>query len=285
MKKSNYTFFLGGYDLEMVTIRDLLKKSGIPGENIIDKQLRWGAKVSQYSAEIAEARKQGRKLMLIELENDIELEGGDVVIIDHHDKNAGIDKPTSLEQIWRLLAMDPRQWGRSEYADYPLIAANDRGHVRAMKTLGATQNQMAAIRARDRAAQGITEEEERQGKTAVANHEARCEGELILVKLPHNHTAVVSDLLHADLGGPGYRNLLVISPGEINFFGDGRWICGLDRTFPGGWYGGDLPREGYWGFNFAQPLVEWLESRISDTPPAGAGGFFTSSISRLSSGT
>ena len=42
-------FFLGGYDLEMLTIRELLAAEGAP---FWDKELAWGAQASAYAAEI-----------------------------------------------------------------------------------------------------------------------------------------------------------------------------------------------------------------------------------------
>lgn len=59
--------------------------------------------------------------------------------------------------------------------------------------------------------------------------------------------SVVADRLDAALGGPGYSDLLVISPQEVNFYGSGRTIARLDAAFPGGWRGGELPRRGFWG--------------------------------------
>ena len=50
-----------------------------------------------------------------------------------------------------------------------------------------------------------------------------------------------------DRGGPGFNNLLVISPNQINFYGAGFVIQQLVDKFPAGWYGGELPDRGFWG--------------------------------------
>lgn len=41
--KENYVFFLGGYDLEMKTISEVLQERGC---KLIDHHLTWGAKTS-----------------------------------------------------------------------------------------------------------------------------------------------------------------------------------------------------------------------------------------------
>ena len=50
-------FFLGGQDLEMVTIRDLLAQESCPYH---DKGLGWGARASDYRTEIEAVLAQGQ---------------------------------------------------------------------------------------------------------------------------------------------------------------------------------------------------------------------------------
>lgn len=52
------SFFLGGRDLEMVTIRDLLLASGVDSADVHDAELRWGAKASAYRT--SDERRQQR---------------------------------------------------------------------------------------------------------------------------------------------------------------------------------------------------------------------------------
>lgn len=46
----HYIFFIGGYDLEMVEIRNMLQSHGCA---FFDKKLSWGAKASDYKEELA----------------------------------------------------------------------------------------------------------------------------------------------------------------------------------------------------------------------------------------
>lgn len=232
-------FFLGGNDLEMVTIRDLL--ASVPGVRVIDRQLAWGAKASAYAAEIGEAVARGETPVLIELENDLGLNSAQFIDIDHHGASAGAEASTSLEQVFALLALPPSAWTRW----HALVAANDRGHIPAMREMGATEAEIAQVRAADRAAQGITADQERDAEAAIASAEVVAGGDLVIVRLPHGKTAAVVDRLVMQKTPP--ENVLVLSPGEVNFFGRGDLVHALDARFPGGWKGGALPARGFWG--------------------------------------
>ena len=50
MTDNQYIFFIGGKDLEMETIKQLLSAHN---QSYIDKNLGWGAKTSAYEAEIS----------------------------------------------------------------------------------------------------------------------------------------------------------------------------------------------------------------------------------------
>jgi len=256
----SYHYFLGGNDLEMEAIRRLLRDKGVPVSRVHDKHLDWGAKASDYRKELEDLPEKAVPV-LIELANDLGLDESRIIIVDHHGERAGADRPTSLEQMWRLLEMPPDQWGKGEYADFPLIAANDRGYIPAMRQLGASDEVIADIRRRERAAQGITEEQEQQAEAAI-RHLKTIEDRLTVVHLPHSKTAPVTDRLALR---PGHENILVIAPKEINFFGDGRAICRLHKQYPGGWYGGALPQSGYWGHGRDDIDVEELQTRLLDS--------------------
>lgn len=242
-------FLLGGHDLEMLTIRELLQAHA--PDSFIDKRLGWGAAASAYRVEIEDAWQSGHTPVLVELIDDIGLDER-AVIIDHHGPLAGADKPTALHQVFALLGLPPEAWTRW----IELVAANDRGHIRGMLKVGATMEEIVAIRAADRAAQGITEEQEQQAAKAILSVETACNARLTVVRLPHNRTAAVADRFAPELGGPGYENLLVISLQEVNFFGKGVAISALANEFPGGWYGGSLPEYGFWGHG--EPLPDVL---------------------------
>jgi hypothetical protein len=255
--KPRFVFFLGGRDLEMLTIRDLLQVNGC---QFHDKGLSWGAKTSYYSEEIGACLSNGDIPVLIELQDDLGLDPERVVIVDHHGERAGVDQPTSLHQVFDLLQLPRKAWSRW----FELVAANDRGYIPAMREAGATQEEIVKVRAADRAGQGITAEQEAQGAKAVTQAKVRANGRLTLVHLPHSRTATVTDRLEPALDGPGYQNLLVISPHQLNFFGEGQFIFALNRSFPGGWYGGALPERGFWGHSEPLPTATEMITMIED---------------------
>ena len=151
------------------------------------------------------------------------------------------------------------------------MAANDRGHIRAMLQLRppATREEMLAIRAADRVAQGVTPADEAAARAAIAIRESCAGGRLTLLRLDSRKTSPAADLMEPALGGPGFENLLVLSPGEINFFGNGGVVLELSEAYPGGWFGGGLPDRGFWGSTKAdaESVCTWLSARLE---PAAA---------------
>lgn len=251
-------FFLGGYDLEMQTIRGLLDVYA--PESVYDKQLRWGAKASSYRREIESALTNGKLPVLIELELDFDINPDRVIMVDHHAESAGEQKPTSLEQTVALLNLPKSVWTRR----LQLVSANDRGGIAALVEMGATREEIEQIRAADRVAQGITVEEELAGLPAVAARRTTAGGNLTIVELPHHRTAVVTDLLHTAMGGPGFRNLVVLCPDEVMVEGEGALIVALSRKFPLGWYGGNLPTHGFWGGSYAPAeVIDFLKEILT----------------------
>lgn len=236
-----YAFFLGGRDLEMVEIASLLACRQREGDLRIaavhDLSLSWGAKASDHGDTIWAAHRQGQVPVLIELIEDMPLP--DVFIsIDHHGDRSG--EPSALAQIFDLLELPSSKWTRR----LALVDANDRGHIEAMRAIGASIEEMEAIRADDRRAQGISQDEEESGRATIANIHPDLSGTLLVAHLPHDRTATICDPLA--LSGET-RDLLIFCPLSTQFFGSGERISRLDRTFPGGWRGGQLPLRGYWG--------------------------------------
>jgi len=86
---------------------------------------------------------------------------------------------------------------------------------------------IAVIRKKDRAIQGINEEQEKQAEDAVKNVEIS--DNLSIVHLPHSKCATVTDRLFGQ-----YSNLLILSgDGEANFYGDGKLCADLKEKFEG----------------------------------------------------
>jgi hypothetical protein len=259
-----YTFFLGGHDLEMVTIRELLASKGIP---YFDRQLSWGAKVSDYRTDI-EASISGNKIpVLVELTLDLQF-AESVIVIDHHNQGAGEKVPTSLEQVFQLLQCPSMQWTRH----FDLVAANDRSHIQGMLELNppATLHELRRIRALDRKSQGITAEEEASGIDALRQRKMMADGKLTVVSLPHTRTAIATDFLHWSFEGPGYQDLWIDTPTSSYFFGRGDIIKKLSQEYPDCWFGGNLPRSGFWGTSYPINRVAIIDEieRILTMKPA-----------------
>ena len=246
-------FFLGGADAEMFAIADACREAGVA---VADKHLGWGAAASAYSEEIAAAVSEGKTPVLIELTLDIELPAS-AIVVDHHNENAG--KPASILQVLDLLGVEPSRYQQ-------LVAANDCGYIPGMLALGATPEEVAAVRLADRAAQGITPEQELEAERAIAA--AKTVNGVTIVKMAHSKTATVCDRL---FNPDKEQRLLILSgDGESNFFGNGelcRLLQGEDTgkktaegytiySHFGGWIGGNLPTSGFWGGYADQSEVE-----------------------------
>lgn len=248
-------FLLGGHDLEMLLIRELLEAHGQPFR---DKKLAWGARATDYREDIIAIAAAGDIPVLVELAEDIPLPPKSIVI-DHHGERAGADKSGSLRQVFDLLHLPESAWTRRRL----LVAANDTGHIPAMMALGATNQEMADIRREDRSAQGATDDEETAARVALAGLTTTCQGALTIVELPHARASIVADLIEPAFGGPGARNLLVLMPHEMVFYGEGRLVNRLSDFLPGGWMGGALPARGFWGIDrrvsaIAEQIETWI---------------------------
>jgi len=245
MKK--YIFFLGGYDAEMVEIKNILEKRG---EQIIDKNLSWGASLSSYKDEI-ENLPQDKIPVFIELKQDYQYPEN-ALFIDHHDEKAGRDKKTSLEQIAEIfrIELDRRQ---------KLISANDKGHIREMRRLCATAQEIEEIRAYDRKSQGVTEKDEELAQESVEKHLEKIGDNTAVVKSLTDKTSPITDRIYDK-----FSHIFVYTPdGKMLYSGAGEMVCNLVKIYNEKkqdnpslqfWYGGDLPDFGYFGTDF--PLKE-----------------------------
>lgn len=174
--------------------------------------------------------------------------------IDHHGERSSED--ASIEQVARVL-------GIHLTIDEMFVAANDKAFIPGMEKLGKEFGMFREdvteiilnIRRKDRAAQGITLEQEEQSRKAIAKLGDLTEKrEYILVDgLPHSKSATITDELYGK-----YDNLLVVSlDGETNFFGSTEIIDMLESKFrvedpktgySNTWKGGQLEEgNGFWG--------------------------------------
>ncbi|MCK6685092.1 MAG: hypothetical protein L6R30_22035 [Thermoanaerobaculia bacterium] len=264
-------FFLGGYDLEMVTIRELLEKEAAGCFH--DKLLSWSAKASAYLPEIVQALEQGRRPVLIELVNDLEepLKSDPRLIhVDHHGSQRGLNARTALHQVFVLLGLPASRWTRW----YDLVSVNDWAYLPGLMEFGATKEEIEDVRRRDRAAQGVTPEEEAGAIRAIERAEYRFGGRLIVVRIASHRTSPVTDRLEPLRPGLGAENVFIVSPGEVNFSGEGWLVLGLAARFPGGWMGGALPLRGYWGSVEAgeEDVLEYLKEALTSRRPTNGRG-------------
>lgn len=202
-------FLLGGYDLEMLTIREVLEKQGMC---YADHQLSWhNARVSSYRKEIEEASAQGYIIWGVELQEDMVVPSL-YKKIDHHNELAHL--PSSLEQIMNILHLPMDR-------HLQLVAANDKAYIPGMLQLGATAEELEAIRRADRKAQGITEEDEQLAERAIAENCERSNS-LLMVRAFNSRFAPICDRLFP------YRCLLIYTDSEWMYYGEGAvQICQL----------------------------------------------------------
>ncbi len=207
--KQNLHFFLGGRDLEMDVIKKLLEEEGV---SYSDANLGWGnAKVSSYKEEIEKVVSEGKTPVFVELAHDMNMPFN-FIDIDHHNENA--NRPASVLQVADMLGIDRTR-------DMELVGANDSGYIPAMIKMGASKEEVARVRRRDRMMQGITEEQEKEAVRAL-NESTEVVNGVYIVRMKHSKTATVADRLF-DENKP--QNLLVFSDdGEINYYGDGK-LC------------------------------------------------------------
>lgn len=249
-------YFLGRMDLEMLAINISLEIEDT-GELYYNKNLTEGASIRDYEKEIAAEIAAGNTPVLIELSGDAP-EG--TIVVDHSGAQAG--GKSALRQFYELLAADGHkiEWSR----DLQLIEANDTGHIEALRAVGATQEEITRIRAADRAAQGITPEQESEGDRALRNMAilANLGHTIGIVVLGHSKTDVIMDRI-ATLDTPP-REVVIFSPGETNFYGDEDRIARLIAAFPGG--GEDSPRSlglsprGHWRIAQEISLPEFVQA-------------------------
>ncbi len=182
-------FLLGGYDLEMLTIKELLKQNNI---KFIDKNLSWGAKLSEYQDEL----NFDGTIYGVELEEDI-TPPKNYKSIDHHNKNSHL--PSSLEQVAHILNIKLNRHQQ-------LVSANDTNHIKGMQNLNATYEEIQTIRELDRKAQGVTDKDEELAKKSIKDLN------IIYSKTPH--FSAICDRVYDK-----FNNYIVYNDKKIVFYG------------------------------------------------------------------
>ena len=204
----NFIFFLGGSDLEMQTIKEILDENKL---DYFDKNLSWGAKLSEYENELKNLEKN-KTPVLIELTLDID-PPENAKIIDHHNKKE--NEPSSLEQIVNYLnkelnlKIELNRWQQ-------LVAANDSGYIPAMECLCATKEEIKKIRKADRKAQGVTEEDEKLAEQSIAENKT-VENEITVIKSLTEMFSPIVDKMYGKAD-----KLLIYTDTSLTYYGKGK---------------------------------------------------------------
>lgn len=232
-----HVFFLGGYDLEMVTIKQILEERK---ERFFDKQLVWGARASAYKNEI-EKLFSYQIPVLVELEIDIVLPQN-YKIINHHNERSGHDKKTSLEQVAELLGVELTRRQK-------LISANDKAYIDGLIGMDATDSEINEILEADQKVQGVTEEDEKYTKLSIDHFRAELSDDIVLVYSLTEKTSAVTYRIYSY-----YRHIFIITPEQKFIYnGQGCIVRKLqekyerDKPLTKFWFGGNLPAKGYFG--------------------------------------
>lgn len=227
-----YVFLLGGHDLEMLEIRNILDKQNM---KYYDNQLAWGAKLSDYKDEIKDLKDDYYTIVGIELNKDIELKNNKYIEIDHHNENN--NKKAPIEQIADILGLELNRYQK-------LVAENDKGYIKAMKKYGASKEEIDRIRRKDREAQGISKEDEILAEESLKFNKKNF-GNLIVVKSKTSKFSTITDRLYPAI------KILIYTDDELTYYGDKAIKLGKmyqekydkDKVY----YGGD--DQGYFGFS------------------------------------
>lgn len=226
-----YFFLLGGYDLEMVEIKNILQERGIP---FLDNNLGWGAKLSDYKDTINNMKDKDKYIFVgVELIKDTEI---DAIYkeVDHHNEKS--NNKSSLEQVADLLDIELTRKQK-------IIAINDAEYIEGMRRMGATDEEINEIRRRDRSCQGVTEEDEDLAERSIIENK-KVENVLIIVRSLTNSFSPVVDRLYP------YERLIVYSPAEVCYYGKNARKIGehfKEIYKSNAYYGGG--ENGYMGIN------------------------------------
>ncbi len=201
----NYLFLLGGYDLEMLTIRKLLEANDL---DFLDAGLDWSNATWKAYTQVDTKDKIHLAISNKKTIVGIELRGacpfnGDHIDIDHHGDRES--EPSSIEQVANLLGLELT-------SEQTLIAANDKGYIPAMVEQGATEDEINKVRKADRKAQGVTEEDERLAKESIEKRLTEYEGITVVNSLTSKFSPI-ADLLWER------ESLLICNDKELNYYG------------------------------------------------------------------
>lgn len=237
-------FLLGGYDLEMLTIKDVLSSINAV---FFDKNLNWNnAVLSAYTKELECYANQDCQIIGIELREDVQ-KPDNYLLIDHHNEYA--DRTSSLEQIALLLNYQLNRWQQ-------LVAINDRNYIDGMRSFGATDEEINKIRMADRAAQGISQEEELKAELSILEKKT-CK-DIVIVSTECEHFSPITDRMYP------CSKLLVYNSDSLVYYGKNcdKLVRNYHVQIETGdmYYGGG--ENGFLGFNKGSLSKNELEQQV-----------------------
>ena len=195
-------FLLGGYDLEMLTIKRMLESRD--DCVVLDRHLGWGdARLSAYQEDLTSI--QYGDIFGIELMEDIPVPHS-YHRVDHH--GDWDHRPSALEQVAGIIGVTLDRYQQ-------LVAANDKGYIPAMQAFGATDEEISDIRREDRVAQGVTEQDYLLAKQSVEQNLSKYDG-LLVVKSMTSRFSPICDTLFP------YQRLLIYTDFQWMFYGEGK---------------------------------------------------------------
>jgi len=199
----NTLFLLGGHDLEMLEIKKLLENNG---HDVSDANLRWDNAYLDAYQDVLEQHPQ-TAFVGIELRGPHHLAiNYHYTLIDHHNELSR--RPASILQVAAMLSIDPDR-------RMLLVAANDSGYIPAMEALGATPDEITAIRQEDRRAQGITQNDEALAELSINEHILKTDKAIIVHSLTPRFPSICDRLYP-------YSSLLIYTDQEWVFYGIGK---------------------------------------------------------------
>lgn len=225
---SEFHFLLGGLDLEMKEIENILIEKNIKFTN---RNLEWGARLSSYS----DLFNDDEIFVAIELIEDCK-PPKNYLKIDHH--NEFSYKKSSIEQVAELINYKLNRYQQ-------LVAINDRGYIPMLRCFGASEEEIREIRKKDKFYQGVIEQDE-----VLADRSIK---EMKIDKIPFVRSyskkfSPISDKLFL----LGYQEYVIFDVDSLNYYGDK--VNYLIRAFSDeikkgiAYFGGDR-NYGFFGIN------------------------------------
>jgi hypothetical protein len=248
MKPRHRFWIVPDNDLEAAEIQVFLAEAA---ESFVVTQQPWGASWANLEPAIHKQAQQFRQnengiIFGVELAGPPLWQGQNV---DHHWYSAEdrSNPKASIEQIEAILFQAGIPFDQSPQAARRrlLIAANDKGHIRELRRIGATAEEIADIRAEDRLRQGLTEADRTAAEHDLESADWKTVGKerRVRVLCADHPTSWHSDLLMER----GATEILLMSEGSWSYSGSKHRQLRQQPFPPGEFWSGGMEDSGYFG--------------------------------------